>query len=81
MYSNLTPICSELILMKRFARKEGVLKEIYVVQICVKSKTKSTNVYIEALSVPFLCLSIQGQSIETLDISKYNIFYYFWAIN
>ena len=42
------------------------------VQICVKSKIKSTNVYIEALSVPILCSSIQGQSIETLDISKYN---------
>ena len=69
---NLKPIRSELILMKRFATEEGVLTEIDVVQICVKSKTKSTNVYIEALSIPFLCLSIQGQSIETLDFSKYN---------
>ena len=69
---NLKPIRSELILMKRFATEEGVLTEIDVVQICVKSKTKSTNVYIEALSIPFLCLSIQGKSIETLDFSKYN---------
>ena len=69
---NLKPIRSELILMKRFATEEGALKEIDVVQICVKPKTKSTNVYIEALSIPFLCLSIQGQSIETFDISKYN---------
>ena len=68
---NLKPIRSELILMKRFATEEGVLKERDVVQICVKSKTKSTNVYIEALSIPFLCSSIQGQSIETFDISKY----------
>ena len=45
---NLKPICSELILVKRFATEEGVLKEIDV-----KSKTKSTNVYIEALSIPF----------------------------
>ena len=58
--------------MKKFATEEGVLKEIDVVQICVKSKTKSTNVYIEALSIPFLCSSIPGQSIETLDISKCN---------
>ena len=69
---NLKSIRSELILMKRFATEEGVLKEIDVVQICVKSKTKSTNVFIEALSIPFLCSSIQGQSIENLDISKYN---------
>ena len=69
---NLKPIRSELILMKRFATEEGVLKEIDVVQIYVKSKIKSTNVYIEALSIPILCSSIQGQSIETLDISKYN---------
>ena len=65
---NLKPICSELILIERFATEEGVLKEIDVVQICVKSKTKSKNVYIEALGIPFLCSSIQGQSIETLDI-------------
>ena len=58
--------------MKRIATEEGVLKEIGVVQICVKSKTKSMNVYIEALSIPFLCSSIQGQSIKTSDISKYN---------
>ena len=69
---NLTPIRSELISMKRFATEEGVLKEIYVVQICVKSKTKITNVYIEALSIPFFCSSIQDQSIETLVISKYS---------
>ena len=40
---NLKPIRSELILIKRFATEEGVLKEIDVVQICVKSKTKSTE--------------------------------------
>ena len=40
--------------MKIFATEEDVLKEIDVVQICVKSKTKSTNVYIEELSIPFL---------------------------
>ena len=43
--------------MKNFATEEGVLKEV-----CVKSKTKSTNVYIEALSIPFLCSSNQGIS-------------------
>ena len=69
---NLKPTHSELILMKGFTTEEGALKEIDVAQICVKSKTKSRNVYIEALSIPFLCSSIQGQSIETLDISKYN---------
>ena len=31
------------------------------------SKTKSTNVYIEALSIPFLCSSVRGQSKKTLD--------------
>ena len=69
---NLKPVRSKLILMKRVATEEGMLKEIDVVQICVKSKTKSTNVYIEALSIPFLRSSIQGQSLETLDISKYS---------
>ena len=69
---SLKPIRSELILMKRFATDKGVLKGLDVVEVCVKSKTKSTNVYIEALSISFLCLSIQGQSTEILDISKYN---------
>ena len=58
--------------MKRFATEDGVLKKIDAVQICVKSKTNSTNVHTEALSIPFLCSSIHGQSIETFDISKYN---------
>ena len=48
---NLKPIRSELILMKRLAAEEGMLKEIDVVQVWVKSKTKSTNVYIETLSI------------------------------
>ena len=69
---NLKPIRSELFLKRRFATEKGVLKEIDVVQIYLKSKTKSTNVNIEALSIPFLCSYIQEQSIETLDISKYN---------
>ena len=69
---NLKPIRSELILMKRSGTEEDVLKEKDIVQICIKSKTKSTNVYVEALSIPFSCSSIQGQSIETLDVSKYN---------
>ena len=58
--------------MKKFATEESLLKEIEVVQIYMKSKTKSTNVYIEALSIPILCSSIQRQSIEASDISKYN---------
>ena len=65
---NLKPIPKELILMKKFATEEGVLKEIELYKI----KTKSKNVYIEALSIPILCSSIQGKSIETSDISKYN---------
>ena len=69
---NLKPTRKELILMKKFATEESLLKEIEVVQIYMKSKTKSTNVYIEALSIPILCSSIQGQSIEASDISKYN---------
>ena len=48
--------------MKNFATEEDVLKEVPVVQVCVKSKTKSTNVYIEALSIPFLRSSNQGIS-------------------
>ena len=52
---NLKPIRSELILIKRFATEEGVLKEIDVVQFSVKSKIESANVYLEALNIPFLC--------------------------
>ena len=37
---NSKPIRSELVLMKRFATEAGVLKEINVVRICVKSKLK-----------------------------------------
>ena len=39
----------ETILMKRFASDEGVLKVLDVVQICVRGRTKTVNVYIEAL--------------------------------
>ena len=49
-------------------------KELDDAQICVKSKTKSTNVYIEALSIRILCSPIQRQSTETLNISKYNYY-------
>ena len=64
---NLKPIRSE-----KNCDRRGCVKKVDVVQVCVMSKTKSTNVYIEALSIPFLCSSIQEQSIKTLDISKYN---------
>ena len=47
-------------------------KELDVVQICVKSKTKRTNIYFEASSVSFFCSSIQRQSTEPWNISKYN---------
>ena len=57
--------------MKKFATEEGMLKEIKVVQICMKSKTESTTVYIEAFIIQVLCSPIQGHSIETLDISKH----------
>ena len=70
---NLKPIRSELILMKRFVTEEGVLKEIDVVQICVKSKTKSTNVYIAALSIFLFYVGLFKLTVYlTLDISKYN---------
>ena len=58
---NLKPIRSELILMKTFATEEGVLKEIDVVQFFVKSNIKSTNVYTEALSIPFLYSLFKGK--------------------
>ena len=48
------------------------VKEIDFVQICVKFKTKSMNIYIETLNIPFLCSSIERRSIETLGIWKYN---------
>lgn len=51
---NLKLICTDLIARKRFATEEGVLKEVDVVQICLNSKTRSANVYIEALSSIFM---------------------------
>ena len=47
----------ETILMKRFASDKGVLKVLDVVQICVRGKTKTVNVYIEALSFAFMFAS------------------------
>ena len=61
---NLKKVRTELILLKRFASDEGVLKELDVVQICLKGKLKAINTYIEALSIPFICSPIQNQNID-----------------
>lgn len=66
--STLKPIWSDLTLIKKIWARGGYARRI--AQICIKSKNKSTNVYTEALTIP--CLSIQGKSIETLDISIQN---------
>ena len=53
-----------MILLKCFASDEGVLKELDVVQICVKGKLKTRNTYIEALCIPFICSPIPNQNID-----------------
>ena len=50
---------TEVILLKRFTSDEGVLKELDVVQICVKEKLKTINTYIEAFCIPFICSPIR----------------------
>ena len=50
---------------------EGVLKELDVVQICVKVRLKTINTYNEALFIPLICSPIPNQNI---DFSE-NIFY------
>ena len=61
---NLKKVRTELILLKRFVSDKGVLKELDVVQICVKGKLKAINNYIEALSIPFNCSPVQNQNID-----------------
>ena len=43
-----------------------------VVEICVRGKTKNVNVYIEALSIPFLCLSFQDQTLNVVFNENYD---------
>ena len=57
--------------MKNFATEEDVLKEVPVVQACVKSKTKSTNVYIEALSIPVRLIK-EYQNLRYFKIYLFN---------
>ena len=61
---NLKKVRSEVILLKRFAPGEGVLKELDVLQICIKGKLKAINIYIEALCIPFICSTIPNQDID-----------------
>ena len=61
---NLKKVRTEVVLLKRFASDEGVLKELDVVQICVKGKLKTINSYIEALCIPSICLSMPNQNIQ-----------------
>ena len=61
---------SEVTSTKRFAAEEGLLKRIDVVQICVKSQTKSAGVYVEVLYTFFLYLFIQGQKYKQLTHYK-----------
>ena len=53
-----------MILLKCFASDEEVLKELGVVQICVKGKLKTINTYTEALCIPFICSPIPNQNID-----------------
>ena len=43
-----------------------------VVEICVRGKTKNVNVYIEALCIPFLCLSFQDQTLNIVFNENYD---------
>ena len=43
---------------------EGVLKELDVVEICVKGKLKTISSYIEALCIPFICSTIPNKNID-----------------
>ena len=45
-------------------KDKGVLKELDVVQICVKGKLKTINSYIEALCIPPIYLSMPNQNIQ-----------------
>ena len=36
----------------------------FVVQICLKGKLKTINIYIEALCIPFICSPIPNQNID-----------------
>ena len=62
----------ETILMKRFASDEGVLKVLDVVQICVRGKTKTVNVYIEDLCIPLFCSPLQDQTLNGVFNKNYD---------
>ena len=51
-------------ILKLLVSDEGVLRELDIVQICVKGKLKTKNTYIEALCIPFICSPIPNQNID-----------------
>ena len=61
---NLKNVRAAVILSKRFASDEGVLKELDAIQICVKGKLKAISAYIETLSIPFICPPLPNQNID-----------------
>ncbi|XP_065639882.1 uncharacterized protein LOC124815319 [Hydra vulgaris] len=70
---NFKVLRQETVLMKRFASDQGVLKTVDVVHICVRGKTKSGYIYIEALCLPFLCSPLQNQDLK-LTLKTYPYF-------
>ena len=61
---NLKIIRTESLIIKRFASDEGLVKNLDVVQICIKGKTCKINIYIEALCIPHICSPLKNPIFE-----------------
>lgn len=61
----LPTVRSEKLILNTFSSKQGCLKVLDVVQLCVKGRN-GINVYAEALCVPYICSNLKVPSIDGL---------------
>ena len=62
----------EKLILKTFGEKQGTLKSLMVVQLCIEGKDNS-EVYIEALVVPFICSRLKVPPVERI-VERYDNF-------
>ena len=67
----LRTIRKENILIQRFASDEGHIKELDVVRLCLRGKTKKLNYYVEALCVPYICSPLKEYFVQEIQ-SQFN---------
>ncbi|XP_065666338.1 uncharacterized protein LOC136087466 [Hydra vulgaris] len=63
----LKKISTESLIMKRFASDESLIKTLDVVRVCLKSRDRKNNIYMEALCIPFICSPLKNPNFNLLQ--------------